>query len=89
MAANVSLMGEKAPGSGGRGGETHDVVRSAVSALFWFKQHVAKKKMIRGIRQRKIFFFFSFKEALFRSIDYFYFFLLIKEQGVSAVVSDP
>lgn len=44
MAANVSLMGEKAPGSGGRGGETHDVVRSAVSALFWFKQHVAKKK---------------------------------------------
>ena len=40
MAANVSLMGEKAPGSG----ETRDVVRSAVSALFWFKQHVAKKK---------------------------------------------
>lgn len=75
-------------GGRGRGGETRDGVSSAVSALFWFKQHVAKKKMIRGIRQRKTF-FFPFKEALFRSIDYFYFFLLIKEQGVSAVVSNP
>ena len=25
MAANVSLMGEKAPGSGGRGGETRSI----------------------------------------------------------------
>lgn len=33
--------------------------------------------------------FFSFKEGLFSSLLYFYFSLLIKEQGVSAMVSAP
>lgn len=56
-AANISLTGEKAPGSGERGGETRNGVRSAILALFCFS---FVKKMFGGIRQRKTVFLFFF-----------------------------
>lgn len=81
-------MGEKAPGSGEGGKEMWWCEECNISITLVLACR-KKKKWLEASDKEKQFFFFSFREALFRSIDYFYFFLLIKEWGVSAMVSDP
>lgn len=80
------MGGRKGTWEWGKGWGAHDGVRTVVPALFWF-WHM-KKKLVRGIRQRKTVFFFFLGRFIW-AIDSFSFSLSIKEQGVSALFSDP